>query len=82
MHKFLKNRIGKKLGITRFGIPKEVYFEATLKSIEDDVAVFENEQGEEFALEISKIIMVGPPEKQEEETKPKPGFVIEKKENG
>ncbi len=76
MQEYLKKKIGEKLGVIRVGFPKEVYFEARLKALENDTAVFETEQGEEFALGIDKIILAGAPEKSEKE-KPPPGFLKE-----
>ncbi len=78
MREYLKNKIGEKLGVIRAGFPKEVYFEARLKALENEVAVFETEEGEEFALCLDKIIIVGPPEKSEEQ-KPPAGFFSREK---
>jgi hypothetical protein len=75
---FLKARLGEKLGITRIGIPKEVYFEAKLRAVEGEVAVFEDEKGQLFAIGIDKIIMIGPPERGLEEERQKPGFAPKK----
>ena len=61
MKEFLKSKLGEKLGITRFGMPTEVYFEARLKAVEGEVAIFEDEHGQSFALGIERIILVGPP---------------------
>ena len=77
MKEFLKSKVGEKLGITRFGMPVEIYFEARLKSIDNEVAVFEDERGRTFALGIDRIILVGPPEKQKDDEKSKPGFTRE-----
>jgi hypothetical protein len=74
LKEFLKSKIGEKLGITRFGMPVEIYFEAKLKSIDGEVALFENERGQIFALGIDRVILVGPPEKQKDDEKSKPGF--------
>lgn len=70
MKSYLKNKIGSKLGIIRQGVPKEVYFEAELKKVLDDTAIFEGEEGE-LALSLDKILMVMPPEEVERKT---PGF--------
>jgi hypothetical protein len=80
LKEYLKNKIGEKLGVTRFGMPQEVYFEAVLKGIEAEVAIFEDEKGRSFALGIDRIILVGPPERKED-GKSKPGFsrVVEPK---
>ena len=74
MKEFLKSKIGEKLGITRFGMPQEIYFEAKLKAIDGEVALFEDDRGQGFALGIDRIIMVGPPEKQKPDSKSRPGF--------
>ncbi|MFO8057060.1 MAG: hypothetical protein R6V10_07180 [bacterium] len=70
MRSYLKNKTGTKLGIIREGMPKEVYFEAELKKVLDDTAVFEGEEGE-IALSLDKILLVTPPEELERKT---PGF--------
>lgn len=75
MKDFLKSRIGEKLGITRLGFPKEVYFEAKLKAVEGEAAIFEDEKSRVFALGVDKIIMVGSPELGAEEQRVKPGFL-------
>jgi len=74
MKDFLKTRLGEKIGITRFGMPVEVYFEARLKAIEGEVAIFEDDRGQSFALGIDRIILVGPAEGRGGEGKPRPGF--------
>ncbi len=74
MKEYLENKTGKKLGITRAGFPKEVYFEAVLKRVDEQVAVFEDDDGEEIAIPLDKIIMVGKAEREEEERN-KPGFL-------
>jgi|GEM_PF-1794347 len=76
MKEYLQAHLGKKIGVIRIGIPKEVYFEAELKEIKEGVAVFEDEKGEEFALGIDKIILVGAPERKPGEEKPRTGFSI------
>jgi hypothetical protein len=74
MKEFLKSKIGEKMGVTRFGIPAEVYFEAKLKAIEGEAAVFEDDRGQVFALGIDRIILVSPPEKDKATDKSRPGF--------
>ena len=74
MKSYLEKKIGRKLGITRAGMPKEIYFEATLKELNDEVAVFEDEQGNEIALPLDKIMVIGPPERDQDKDRPKPGF--------
>jgi len=76
MKEYLKAQLGKKIGVIRIGIPKEVYFEAELKEIKEGVVIFEDEKGEEFALGIDKIILAGAPEQKSGEEKPRPGFSI------
>lgn len=74
MKEFLKSKVGEKLGVTRFGMPQEIYFEAKLKGIDGEVAIFEDERGQTFALGIDRIILVGPPERQKSDPKSRPGF--------
>ena len=78
MKEFLKSKIGEKLGITRFGMPSEVYFEAKLKAVEGEVAIFNDEHGQTFGLGIDRIILVGPPEQTKESGKSRPGFGLAK----
>jgi len=73
MKEFLKSKLGEKLGITRFGMPTEVYFEARLKAVEGEVAIFEDEHGQSFALGIERIILVGP-SGESKQRKLRPGF--------
>ena len=75
MKTYLKNKIGSRLGVMRTGMPKEVYFEATLKEVGEEVAVFEDKDGAEIALPIDKILLVGPPEKAEDGDRPRAGFL-------
>ncbi len=72
MKSYLKEKIGSRLGITRQGMPKEVYFEAELKAVLDDTAVFVDEEGE-LAVCLDKILLVTPPEDSGPEKDP-PGF--------
>ena len=74
MKNYLQKKIGAKLGVTRAGLPKEVYFEARLKAVEGEVAVFEDEQGREIAVPLDKILLLGP-EDAFENDKPRPGFL-------
>ena len=71
---YLKERIGEVVGITRTGIPKEVYFEGKLKAVEGGVAVLEDERGRIFGIALDKIILVGPAEEQGGAEKVRPGF--------
>ncbi len=75
MKTYLEKKLNQKLGITRAGIPKEVYFEATLLAVEDEHALFQDQDGKEFALAIDKIVIAGAPEGPDDETRAKPGFV-------
>jgi len=75
MKEYLQNKLGQKLGVTRAGFPKEVYFEARLDKLGDNVAVFTDDDGGEIALPLDKIILVGPPEESEKENRSKPGFM-------
>lgn len=62
MKEYLKARIGARIGVTRAGFPKEVYFEGTLREVAGEAAVFEDDKGNEIAVSIDKIIVVGPAE--------------------
>ena len=75
MRAYLEKKIGKKLGVARIGFPKEVHFEARLIEVDDETAVFEDEDGREIALAMDKIIYVGPPEEGGEDDRKKPGFL-------
>ncbi len=72
MKSYLKDKLGSKLGITRQGMPKEVYFEAELIKVLEDTAVFAGEEGE-IAVCLDKILLVSPPEDSETDRNP-PGF--------
>jgi hypothetical protein len=71
MRNYLESKKGERLGIIRAGMPKEVYFEAKVKELRGEVVILENDQGEELALPVEKIILVGPCE---EEPKSRAGF--------
>jgi hypothetical protein len=73
MKEYLESKKGKKISVTRAGFPKEVYFEGKLKKVVGEVAVLEDENKKEIALPIDKILLVGPPEKSEQE-KGRAGF--------
>ena len=75
MKDYLNNKLGKKLGVIRAGMPKEVYFEAVLKEVTDEAAVFEDLEGAEIALPLDKILLVGPPEEGGEDEKSRAGFL-------
>lgn len=75
MKQYLEKRIGEKLGVTRLGMPKEVYFEAVLKEVSGEVALFEIEKDNEIVLPIDKIVMIGPPEKADDGGGKKAGFL-------
>ena len=75
MKDYLQGMLGKKLGVTRVGIPKEVYFEARLEKVSDNIAVFKDENNDEIALPLDKILLVGPPEEGDKEKRNKPGFM-------
>jgi len=74
MKTYLKEKIGSKLGVVRAGMPKEVYFEATLKEVREEVAVFADKDDNEIALSIEKILLIGPPEETGESDRPRAGF--------
>ena len=65
MKNYLENKKGERVGIIRAGMPKEVYFEARIRDLAGDVVLLENDDGEEMALPVDKIIMIGPPEKKD-----------------
>lgn len=72
MKAFLESRLGQKLGVTRFGLPKEVYFEAVVQAVQGQVVILKTDTGQEIVLPVDKILMLGPAEP---ETSPGPvGF--------
>jgi hypothetical protein len=74
MKSYLTAKTGQKLGVTRAGMPKEVYFEAMLREVGDDFAVFTDDEGREIAVPLSKILVIGPaPEA--EKSRRRPGFL-------
>jgi hypothetical protein len=73
MKSYLAKKIGQKIGVTRVGIPKEVYFEALLKEVNEEVAVFVADDGAEIALALDKVLVVGPLEIKDDKRRT-PGF--------
>jgi hypothetical protein len=71
MKNYLESNTGKRLGITRVGMPKEVYFEAKVKQVSGDVVILEDDDGKEIVLPVEKIILIGPCE---EDKKTRAGF--------
>jgi hypothetical protein len=61
MLEYLQGKIGDKVGLTRAGMPREVYFEGTLTKIVGGAAVLTVDEGREIAVPIDKILLVGPP---------------------
>ena len=74
MKTYLGKKIGKRLGVARMGFPKEVHFEAVLKEVVGEVAVFLDDDGREIALAMDNIIYVGPVETKDKQDRKKPGF--------
>ena len=66
MKNYLKGKIGQKIGLLRNGYPKEVFFEGILKDVQGEVAILTDEKGMEIAIPVDKILVIGPPEKEEE----------------
>lgn len=66
MKEYLEARKGRKLGITRAGMPKEVYFEATVVAVAGGVVILADDAGQELALPLDKILLIGPPETEPE----------------
>lgn len=62
MRVYLEQKIGRRLSVIRAGMPREVYFEAVLRSVDDEVAIFEDEEGREIALALDKVLVIGQPE--------------------
>jgi hypothetical protein len=81
MKSYLETRRDKLLGVTRAGMPKEVYFEARLKEVKGDVAIFELEQGKEAAVPLDKILVAGDPDRPGEADRRAPGFVTSGKDS-
>jgi len=73
MKEYLSGRTGDKIGILRVGMPKEVFFEATVKEVSGNVVILEIENGKETVLSIDKIIYVGSKGEIQDEAK-KVGF--------
>ncbi len=71
MKTYLESKIGKRIGITRVGMPKEVYFEGVVKEIVGEVVIIEDDEGRQYALPVDKVLIVGPAE---EKDKPPAGF--------
>ncbi len=71
MKGYLESKKGELVGIIRAGMPKDVYFEAKVKELSGEVVILENDQGEELALPVEKIILVGPCQ---DEPKSRAGF--------
>jgi len=69
MKEFLEARKGQKLGIIRAGMPKEVYFEATVVAVAGGVVILKDDSGQEIALPLDKILLIGPPEPEPEPDK-------------
>ncbi|HUT51858.1 MAG TPA: hypothetical protein VM658_00560 [bacterium] len=73
MKSYLADKTGQKMGVTRAGMPKEVYFEGVLRELGEDFAVFTDGDGREIALPLDKILVIGPAP-DAEESRRKPGF--------
>jgi hypothetical protein len=69
MKEYLEAHKGQKLGIIRAGMPKEVYFEATVNEVAGGVVILKNDSGQEIALPLDKILLIGPPEPEAESDK-------------
>jgi hypothetical protein len=74
MKSYLTAKTGQKLGVTRAGMPKEVYFEAVLREVGEDCAVFTDDEGREVVVPLDKILVIGPAPEAEGERR-KPGFL-------
>ena len=74
MKGYLEKKIGARLSVTRVGLPKEIYFEAVLKAVDDQVAIFLDERGNEIALALDKILMIGPAEESGDRDRSPVGF--------
>lgn len=74
MKEFLEKLKGKKIGVIRAGVPKEVYFEGTVKEVVGDSAVFEIDSGK-IAVNLDKILVAGDLEKSSDEARSPAGFL-------
>jgi len=64
---YLEKRIGRKVGITRSGFPKEVVHSGKVLRIESDVAVLEGDKGLEWAIPLDKVLLIGPADAEDDE---------------
>lgn len=73
MKEFLTGKIGQKLNFIREGYPREVSFDGVLKDIQGNILIIVDAKGNEIAMSLEKILMVGPPD--EEKPHNPPGFL-------
>jgi len=64
---YLEKRMGRKVGITRSGFPKEVVHIGKVLRIESDVAVLGDDKGREWAIPLDKVLLVGPADAEDDE---------------
>ena len=57
---YLEKRIGQSMGVVRSGFPKEVLHNGKLLRIECDIAVLEDEKGQEWAIPVDKVLLISP----------------------
>ena len=68
---YLESKVGQKVGIVRAGFPKEVQTSGKLAKVEFDMAVISDDQKQEWAIPLDKILAVVPCEDEKEK---KAGF--------
>jgi ferredoxin-fold anticodon binding domain-containing protein len=57
---YLEKRVGKQVGITRSGFPKELLHSGKVLRVESDMAVLQDDKGREWAIPLDKVLLVGP----------------------
>lgn len=59
MKAFLEKNIGKKLGMVRLGIPKEIYVEGKVVEVSDEALTLETDEGNKLVIPLGKILQIG-----------------------
>jgi hypothetical protein len=62
MREYLTRFMGKRVGITRAGILKEVFISGILKEITGEVAVIVTDDNIEIGIPLNMIVAAGPPD--------------------
>ena len=64
---YFEKRVGKQVGVTRSGFPKEVLHSGKLLRVEYDMAVLQDDKGREWAIPLDKVLLVGPANAEDDE---------------